>query len=107
MQKSYYIDNDNKPSTTNNKEKDKKNRIISRDKRNNYFLCSSLSFNEYLSNSMYNINNISNINANEKNKNKNLKNRVNMKLSSFTLNEKNFHKLNKYLTNTNKGKSKS
>ena len=115
MQKSYYIENDNKPYNTINIEKDKRNRAISRDRRNNYFICSSVSLNDHLSNSVQNtnINNMSNINKkNNNNKKKDFKNKnkVNMKLSSFTFSDisvKKLNNINRKLNDTNKRKSKS
>ena len=111
IQKRYYIDNDNKPYTTINKDiKDKKMRNISRDKRKTYYICSSLSLNEMIPRSVNN----NNINNNINERNKFLKNRVNMKLTSFTIYDNNnnnksntLNQNSKNNSNTNIRKSKS
>ena len=83
MQKSYYIDNDIMSNTTINRYKEKKDRNLLRDKRNSYYICSSLSFNNLFSRSLNNY--ISNTNE----RNKFVKNKMNMKMSSFTIDENN------------------
>ena len=69
MQKSYYIDKDIMSNTTIHKYKEKQIRNISREKRNSHYICSSLSLNNLFSIS--------------------LKNKANMKISSFSLDESN------------------
>ena len=75
MQKSYYIDNNDNANIIKNKEKTDK--IISKDKKKSYYICSSLSLNNIFSQTPNNYKNI-----NEKNKYN--RNGINMKLSSFT-----------------------
>ena len=109
MQKSYYIDNDNIPNTTNNKNnKEKENKNISGEKGKSYYICSSLSLNNLFTRSLNNY-----IITNDKNKN--IRNKTNMKMSSFTLyDNNNSNSLNqstnqnfKHYNNFNLKKSKS
>ena len=83
MQKCYYIDNDLMSNTTINRYKEKKDKNLLLDKRNNHYICSSLSFNNLVSRSLNNY--ISDTNE----RNKYLKNKLNMKMSSFTIDENN------------------
>lgn len=105
MQKSYYIDKDAMPYTTINKNKEKKKRNISMEKRNSYYLCSSLSLNKFISSSLNNYIN----DANEKNKA--IKNEMNIKIISFPIDDNNTNIINqsnlKNYNNINLRKSKS
>ena len=86
MQKSYYIDKDLMPNSAINKYKEKTVRNINRDKRINYYICSSLSLNNLISNPL---------------NNKNNKNRRNMKLASFTIDDNNINLLSQSMNQNN------